>query len=134
MPIKILRCETILIEWKYTHCVLGAEILHLLQPCVVVERRGSHHLIWWKNHAKTDHYYDFFILYFLAKKALEIFLCKISASHHAFYDLALASSGFFDKKKKNFNAETCIFLLLYALKFICFGSICFKKSFFMIWA
>ena len=68
--------------------------------CVVAERRGSHHLIWWKNHTKTDHY-DFFYFPIFFDDLEKKFLCKISASHHAFYDhLALASSAFFDDKKK----------------------------------
>ena len=38
--------------------------------CVVAERRGSHHLIWWKNHTKTDHYDFFYFPIFFDDKRL----------------------------------------------------------------
>ena len=104
--------------------------------CVVAERRGSHHLIWWKNHTKTDHYDFFIFLYFLTiKGSWKKFLCKISASHHAFYDhLALASSAFslMIKRRKKSMQKNMHFLATYPQKFIWFfgssyGAICFEN-------
>ena len=50
--------------------------------CVVAERRGSHHLIWWKNHTKTDHYdFFYFPIFFDDKRLLKkIFYAKYR--HH----------------------------------------------------
>ena len=85
--------------------------------CVVAERRGSHHLIWWKNHTKLTIMIFFIFLYFLTIKGSwkKFFMQNIGITSRVLWSFGIGIFGLlFDdkKKKKNQCRKTCIFLLL----------------------
>lgn len=104
--------------------------------CVVAERRGSHHLIWWKNHTKTDHYdFFYFPIFFDDKRLLKkIFYAKYR--HHItrfmiIWHWHLRPSLMIKRRKKSMQ-KNMHFLATYPQKFIWFfgssyGAICFEN-------
>ena len=107
--VKILRCETVVIKWKYMSIVNWVQKSSTSTLCVVAERRGSHHLIWWKNHTKLTIMIFFIFLYFLTIKGSwkKFFMQNIGITSRVLWSFGIGIFGllFDDKKKKKINAE-----------------------------
>ena len=66
--VKILRCETVVIKWKYVHCELGAEIFHFNLVCCCREKRKSPLNMVEKSYKNWPLWFFLIFLYFLTIK------------------------------------------------------------------